>query len=117
MSQAIRTYADFARAGMSPRDLEAGALLKAAGKLQAALNSGEDVAREEALAHNRRLWTVLYAAVADPGSPLPADIRSNIASLATYVFNQTMQAGAHPSSETLDRLIALNKDIAAGLRG
>ena len=116
MSNSIQTYADLARAGMSSRELEAGALLKAAGKLQAALQSGEDGDRKEALTHNRRLWTVLYSAVTEPASPLPEAIRANIVALANFVFSQTLQAIASPSAEPLDRLIALNKEIAAGLR-
>jgi len=117
MSYAAKTYATFAKAGMSQRDLEASALLKSASALQAALLIEGDRAREAALTNNRRLWAVFAAAAEDEASPLPADMRANLLSLANMVFSLTLQAIATKASEPLNALINVNRELAAGLRG
>lgn len=116
MSQALKTYAELARAGMSQRELEAGALLNAAHRLATAQQSGDAQARDEAIGHNRRLWTVLFAAVSAPSSPLPAALRANIATLANFVFRSSLQPASDPAGDPIERLITINRDLAAGLR-
>jgi flagellar protein FlaF len=117
MSQAIQTYATLAKAGMPIRDLEASALLKAAGNLQSAMTSNSEEAREAALTHNRRLWTVFAAAAADAASGLPEELRASILTLSNFVFNQSIKAIATRSTDAFDGLIAINRELAAGLRG
>lgn len=116
MSQALKTYTEFARAGKSQRELEAGALLNAAGKLAAAQQSGDAQARDEAIGHNRRLWAVLFSAVNAPSSPLPAELRANIASLANFVFRSSLLPANDDAGDPIERLISINRDLAAGLR-
>lgn len=115
MSKAAHSYAESAKAGMPLRDLEAGALLKAAARLHAAMTEGEATI-DEALLHNRRLWTLFAAAASEETSPLPDDIRINVLTLANFVFNQTLSAGSNPSAERIEGLIAINRELAAGLR-
>lgn len=118
MNHAANAYAEAARIGMPLRDLEASALMKAAARLQSARDDATpgEPAYDAALTHNRRLWTVIAAAVADPVSPLPDDLKARLMTLANFVFNQTIGATAEPSAEKLTSLIAINRDLASGLR-
>lgn len=117
MSRAIQTYTTFAKAGMPLRDLEASALLKAASNLQAAMAADNQDAREAALTHNRRLWTIFAAAANDDASALPDGLRANILNLSNFVFNQSILALTDRTADALAGLIAINRELAAGLRG
>lgn len=70
---------------------------------------------ESALHYNRRLWTVLVGAVAEDSSPLPQELRNNVASLGVFIFKQTMELQAEPAREKLLPLININRELAAGL--
>ncbi|MNL88962.1 flagellar biosynthesis regulatory protein FlaF [compost metagenome] len=52
-------------------------------------------------------------------SPLPAEIRQNIANLGMFIMNQTREIllDLNPQPQQLDVLVRLNRQIAAGLRG
>ena len=117
--QAALAYGRTAQATISPRELEAHLLLKAAAKLQSA-KDGWDGATEilrEALTYNRRLWTVLAEAATRDENPLPQAVKNNLGSLALFVFNRTLALEARPSPDALGALININRQIAAGLRG
>lgn len=118
MNTAANAYAQTARIGMPLRDLEASALMKAAARLQSAREDANpgDAEFDAALTHNRRLWTVIAAAVADPASPLPDDLKARLSVLANFVFNETIALTARPDPARLTSLIAINRDLAAGLR-
>lgn len=118
MYHAANAYSEVARIGMPLRDLEASALMKAAARLQSARDDATagDATYEAALTHNRRLWTVIAAAVADPVSPLPEDLKARLMTLANFVFNQTIGATAEPTADKLTSLITINRDLASGLR-
>jgi len=103
----------------TPRELEASLLVNAAGMLQSAKENctARSSALGEALAYNRRLWSIFASAVADPKSPLPIEIRNNIASLSVFIFHQTLEAESKPAADKLSALIRINREVAAGLRG
>lgn len=118
MHRAVSAYASTSKAGLSGRDLEASLLLKSAAKLQA-LHDDFERRRdelEEALAYNRKLWTVLAASVADDANPLPAPIKKNLGNLAVFIFKQSLSLQIEPRPEGLRPLVNINRDIAAGLR-
>jgi flagellar protein FlaF len=50
-------------------------------------------------------------------SPLPAEIRQNVANLGTYILSQTMALTSNPRIEVVASLININRELAAGLRG
>jgi flagellar protein FlaF len=52
-----------------------------------------------------------------PENPLPPGIRQNVANLGLFVFNHTIAIMANPNPESLDSLININRELAAGLRG
>lgn len=108
-----------AQAVVSPRELEASLLIKAAMRLQAVADDWSRREREldEALTYNRRLWTLLVSAMIAEDNPLPVGIKTNILSLANFIFNQTFRISSDPQPQALAALIGINRDIAAGLRG
>lgn len=122
MQSGFNAYAAASKAAQnvqSPRELEAGLLLKAAARLQMiaddwAARSGEI---DEALTYNRKLWTLLVSAVIAEDNPLPVEIKRNILGLANFIFNRTFQVAAAPEPQALAALVNINREIAAGLRG
>ncbi len=108
-----------AQAVVSPRELEASLLIKAATKLQSVADdwSQREPELDEALTYNRRLWTLLVKAVIAEDNPLPVGIKTNILGLANFIFNHTFKVVADPQPQALTVLIGINRDIAAGLRG
>jgi len=119
MNHAARQYAQTATAAMSPRELEASALLKAAARLQAAGEAAtpSDATLQAALDHNRRLWTIFAASMTDPASMLPEDISARVLSLANFVFNHTLAIQGKADAANLAVLVRINRELAAGLRG
>lgn len=119
MRHAAQAYARASQASLGPRDLEATLLMKAAARLQAIQDQWDERAGEldEVLAYNRRLWTILAASATDATNPLPVQLKQNIANLALFIFNRTIDLTLEPKVERLSALVSVNRDIAAGLRG
>lgn len=65
-----------------------------------------------ALADNRRLWSTLLDVMVDPENALPLELRASIISLARAVDRE--MTSVQPN---LNFLIAINENIADGLRG
>jgi flagellar protein FlaF len=117
MQSGAQAYGTVAKQIASPRDLEAGLLLKAASRLRSVQESW-DVAHPElrdALLFNRKLWSIFLTAATSADSPLPRNIRQNVANLGVFVLNQTMAVLADPKPEHLGSLININREVAAGL--
>jgi flagellar protein FlaF len=64
---------------------------------------------------NWRLWTILQAELLNPQSPVPADVRDNVLSLARFIDGRMLDFIAEPEPAKLDPLIAINRELAAGL--
>lgn len=71
--------------------------------------------RLDALHRNLMLWTVVFAAVADPGNKLPKGLCVQIAELAQFVSRYTDEA--RKTDVDLEPLIDVNLAIMRGLRG
>jgi flagellar protein FlaF len=122
MQSGFNAYAAASKAAQnvqSPRELEAGLLLKAAARLQSISDDwdGRSGELDGALTYNRKLWTLLVSAVIAEDNPLPVEIKRNILALANFIFNQTFRIAAAPAASSLGVLVHINRDIAAGLRG
>src|SRR3954466_3839993 len=94
MSYAANAYAQAARTtATSPRDIEAQALLKAAGKLQEVWDRWDTASGSlnEALLFNRKLWSILLGAAISEENPQPMEARQNIANIGTFVMTRTME--------------------------
>ena len=118
MRQAADAYGKFATTALSPRDLEASLLIKAAARLQGIQDNWEDRIGDldAALTYNRKLWTILATSATDEQNPLPSALKQNIANLAFFVFRRSIDVMIAPAPEKLAPLISINREIAAGLR-
>ncbi len=118
MQHGANVYAKNAQATQTPRELEAGLLTKAAMRLQNVMDDWaiRQPELEEALTYNRKLWTILATSATEADNPLPREIKQNIANLALFIFNRTVDLMVDPRPEKIDALININRQIAAGLR-
>jgi Flagellar biosynthesis regulator FlaF len=96
--------------------------MKAAAGLQRIKDEWDTSTAEElrsALTFNRKLWSIFMSAVTQEDSPLPHDIRQNIANLGMFILNHTREIllDVNPRPQQLDVLVRLNRQIASGLRG
>lgn len=116
---AANAYARAAQTVATPRDIEAQALLKAAGKLQEVVDRWGDAATNvhEALTFNRKLWSILLSAAIDNENPQALDVRQRIANIGTFVMTRTMELQLEPQRERMKSLIDINRNLAAGLTG
>jgi|SRR5579862_725961 len=119
MQHASKAYAKVAKETVSPRELEASLLLKAAAKLQAVHDSWSDKPSDlnDALMYNRRLWTVFIDAVSREDNLLPRNVRSNLTKLGAFVLGETFSLMTKPKPDHLKSIIKINRGIAAGLGG
>lgn len=104
---------------LGPRQLEAHLLLKAAAQLQSFKDnwSYDAEAVTEALALNRKLWTILGTSATEDSNPLPVEIKQNIGNLTVFILKRTLEIMDDPSPEKLSALITINRSLAQGLRG
>ncbi len=99
-----------------PRDVEAWGLTEAARRLIHARQTPENPEMlRQALSLNQRLWTIFQTSMVDPECPLPKDVRENILALSIIVDRQTFDRLVDLDVDKLDRLIDINRAVAAGL--
>jgi flagellar protein FlaF len=120
-SKPIEAYQSVEKATVGGRELEAGVLMRAAAML-AEVRSGWhdpdlDTRLDNALRHNLRIWTLFQTELASADNPLPSEIKQNLLTLASFIDRRTFNVMAYPDPAKLDILIAINKNVAAGLRG
>ena len=120
--QGAHAYQQTTKVVESPRERESALLMKAAAGLQRVKDEWDTGTSEDlkgALAFNRKLWTIFMTSVTKEDSPLPRDVRQNIANLGLFILNQTREIllDINPQPQQLDVLVRLNRQIAAGLRG
>lgn len=117
MHQAAQAYSKTAQATVSPRELEASLLIKAAMRLQMVKDNWSEQTNVlyDALYYNRKLWTVLVTSVTREDNPLPNMIKQNIANLGMFIFDRTIDIQMRPEPFKLDILITINRELAAGL--
>lgn len=117
---ALDAYLSVEKVTLSGRELEASVLSKAADMLAQA-RQGDPAQRAElidnAVRHNLRVWTLFQAELLNPEHEMPADLRQNLLNLTAFIDKRSMELFADPQPEKLDILIAINRNIAAGLRG
>ena len=119
MQNAASAYARVSQTALSPREAEAAVLMKAARLLQTAKDEwgAEGAGLADALGFNRKVWTVLSTAATEAGSGLPPELRRGMEHLGAFVITRTIAALVEPAPEKVDPLIAINREVAAGLRG
>jgi flagellar protein FlaF len=116
---AAAAYARVATTTASARDIEAQTLLKAANKLQEAVNSADPRSEQtrQALLYNRKLWTIFLSEAMREGNPQPLEVRQKIANIGVFVLTQTAALQISPQFDHFQPLIEINRNIAAGLSG
>ena len=118
MMHAAQMYTRTAKVTVGPRELEAELLLKAAARLaETSAEGAERQPYQEALHYNRKLWSVFATSVTSDDNPLPTPVKQNVANLAIFVFNRSLEAERDVSSSAVAPLISINRELAAGLRG
>ena len=118
-NSAASAYARVATNTASPRDVEAQTLLKAANKLQDAMNTADPLSEQtrHALMFNRKLWTIFLSEAMRDTNPQPLDVRQKIANISVFVLSQTAALQVSPQFEHFRPLIEINRNIAAGRSG
>ena len=113
-------YSRAQHATYSGREAEAAVLMKGAALLRHVQSHwsapGRDKALESALRYNQRLWTFFQVALLDETNPLPRNVKNDVLRLSAYVDKRIFEVLAFPSAEKLNVLIAINTNVAAGLK-
>ncbi len=118
----IDAYKNVDKVTMSGRDVEAEVLTKAASKLKTCQDNWDmDVKEREtdlkqALDYNQRIWTIFQGELSSDDNPLPKEIRRDLLRLSAFIDKRTFEINAFPEKEKLNILIAINRNISAGLR-
>ncbi len=118
----IEAYQSVNKVTMSGRDVEAEVLTKAASKLKTCQDNWDSDAKEretgmkQALDYNQRIWTIFQGELSNDDNPLPKEIRRDLLRLSAFIDKRTFEIIAFPEKEKLNILIAINQNIAAGLR-
>lgn len=117
MSYALNAYAKASQSVMTPREVEAAALTKAAQRLQIVRDNWthQSVELVSAIQFNQKLWTILATAATEPSSLLSHEIKQSVANLATFVFRRSVETIVEPAPEKLTAIISVNLNLAAGL--
>ncbi|MBI5264100.1 MAG: flagellar biosynthesis regulator FlaF [Bradyrhizobium sp.] len=118
-NSAATAYARVATTTASPREIEAQVLLKAANKLQQAVDNADPISDQtkQALLYNRKLWTIFLSEAMRDENPQPLDVRQRIANISMFVLTQTAALQVSPQFDHFRPLIEINRNIAAGLSG
>lgn len=113
----MNAYQKTAKSGDTPRQIEAALLMKAAHRLKAVQDHWETDRSDldPAVIYNRKLWTILATAATEADSPLPTDLKRNIAAIAIFIFNRSLDLIVDPKASDLDALIEINRNVASGL--
>ncbi|TAL33971.1 MAG: hypothetical protein EPN97_08700, partial [Alphaproteobacteria bacterium] len=61
------------------------------------------------------LWTVFASDTNNPDHPLPQEIKSNIATLAVFMFKRSIEVLIDTKPEKIKAMIEINRNIASGL--
>ena len=113
---AFRSYGQASNRGGAPRDTEGRALLESARRMTEAQARPDDIQGMKEVARlNWRLWTIFQAEITQPECPLPPEVRNNMLNLCNFVDKHTVRFLANPEPKSLDVLINVNRQIAAGL--
>ncbi len=103
----------------TPRSVEYQALVRLNGELGVTEKKKRQdyPAYVRALSNNLKFWTIVGADAASEGSPLPAQLRSQLFYLYEFTQHHTSKIFRGDKTLTVDPLVEINKNIMTGLRG
>ena len=97
---------------------EGWALIEMARRLDEARKGNDNAEEVLALVRtNWRIWTMFQAALLDPESPVPLQIRENLLSLSNFIDKRSVELIADYSADKVMVLVNINRQIGAGLMG
>lgn len=76
-----------------------------------------DATLRDIVRRNWRMWTILQAALVDPESTVPAEIRQNLLSLSNFIDKRSVECLGNTDPAKVAVLITINRQIGAGLMG
>lgn len=116
IQKARNAYGAEAQTIKTPRSNEYDAFARVTQALKSAAAQGTAgfPALAGAIHHNRSLWTILAADVADAGNSLPKDLRARIVYLAEFTNQHSTKVLTGDASASA--LIDINTAMMAGLR-
>jgi len=116
----LKAYETVSKATQSGREIEAAVLTKAAVKLKKCQDNWDandrDERLDEALRYNQRVWSIFQSELSRDNHELPKKLRLDILRLAAFIDKRIFETMAFPEPEKLDIVIAINNNLAAGLR-
>ena len=119
-TNAIKTYQEIDNTIIPGREIEARVLNKAALKLKKCRdnwNSSDTKDKlDEALKFNQRIWSIFQEELSTEDNPLPQKLKKDILALSIFIDKRIFDVMAYPSPEKLNIIIAINQNIAAGLK-
>ena len=102
--------------GGLPQYTEAWALIEAARRMAEATNAeNAKVAMRDTLRLNWRLWTIFQTELTTGESNVPDDIRLDMLTLCKFIDQHTVDAIHKPTTEKIEVLVNINRNIAGGL--
>ena len=110
----VTTYNKTVMEAATQRQLEAKALIRMAYLLNDALAANDRQALFDAVTLNNRLWLFFYSQIDSKEVLLPPEVEQNIIALVAYVAKSAPRAFAADVS-TINSLVSINRNIAAGL--
>jgi flagellar protein FlaF len=116
----MQAYQSVEKTTSPGRETEARVLTQAALQLKRCQANWDEADRssklEEALQFNQRIWSIFQSELGKPDNPLPRKIRVDLLRLSRFIDQRIFEVFGQPSPEKLNILIAINRNIAAGLR-
>ena len=124
MRQTTRTPRNNTATARTPLDMDISALLRSAQLLEktaASLSSMDHDSQassefDEALRHNRQIWSVLMGDTNRTGIVINPIIRQDVPSLGSEVLAETRNLETKMSSASLRKLVNLNRSLASDLQ-
>lgn len=123
----VAAYRQTIRQSESPRQIERRILSQVTGRLDSralqydrAENRAERFALlgeglRDDLAENQKIWNALRLDLSDPGNALPAPLRAQLISIATWIERQS--TAVIGGAAGVSSLVAVNRAIIDGLAG
>lgn len=111
-------YSSGGKTTTSNRQLEAQALSRAAQRLEDSRNgAGPDgvASLHAALRHNQKLWTFFQSELLHPDHAMDVTLRKSLLELSLFVDKQTYALLIKPEAKSVQSLIDINRQLAAGL--
>lgn len=108
-------YSNIPQGGL-PQYTEAWALIEAARRMAVATTAEDSkIAMRDALRLNWRLWTIFQTELTVGESDVPEDLRLDMLTLCKFIDQHTVNAIHKPTTEKIEVLVNINRNIAGGL--